>query len=198
MPCTEIGSEWAAQRIQNLSLGCAMWRAVLPRRNDPSIKTLIDRFEYPRLGPGQMWERCQQVVERRGAQVLLGREATKIRHASGRVTAVTLRETEGRLQELPATHVLSSSALPDVARALEQIGLASWREVSDGMVARMRRAYPVYDAGYQEAVATIRSYLETLPNLQQVGRNGQHRYNNQDHSMLTAMLAVRNVLGERH
>ena len=62
----------------------------------------------------------------------------------------------------------------------------------------MRRAYPVYDGHYQGALATVRSFLETLPNLQQVGRNGQHRYNNQDHSMLTAMRAVRNVLGERH
>ena len=56
----------------------------------------------------------------------------------------------------------------------------------------------VYDASYRDAVATIRGYLGTLGNLQQVGRNGQHRYNNQDHSMLTAMLAVRNLLGEQH
>jgi len=76
--------------------------------------------------------------------------------------------------------------------------LVARQEVSDGIVVRMRKAYPVYDAHYRGAVATIRAYLETLPNLQQVGRNGQHRYNNQDHSMLTAILAARNVLGERH
>src|SRR5262249_46842730 len=80
----------------------------------------------------------------------------------------------------------------------EQLGLVSRHEVSDGAVVRMRKAYPVYDARYQGALATLRAYLETLPNLHQVGRNGQHRYNNQDHSMLTAMLAARNVLGERH
>jgi protoporphyrinogen oxidase len=81
---------------------------------------------------------------------------------------------------------------------MEQLGLISRREVSDGTVVRMRKAYPVYDSQYQGAVATIRAFLATLPNLQQVGRNGQHRYNNQDHSMMTAMLAVRNVLGEQH
>jgi hypothetical protein len=62
----------------------------------------------------------------------------------------------------------------------------------------MRKAYPIYDGGYQQTLATLRSYLERFANLQQVGRNGQHRYNNQDHSMLTAMLAVENLLGERH
>jgi protoporphyrinogen oxidase len=84
------------------------------------------------------------------------------------------------------------------ASELERLRLVSRRDVSDGAVVRVRRAYPVYDAHYPAALATVRSYLETLPNLQQVGRNGQHRYNNQDHSMLTAMRAVRNVLGERH
>ena len=61
----------------------------------------------------------------------------------------------------------------------------------------MKKAYPVYDASFQSAVATMRTYLEQFPGLQQVGRNGQHRYNNQDHSMFTALRAARNVLGER-
>jgi protoporphyrinogen oxidase len=81
------------------------------------------------------------------------------------------------------------------ARELQKLGLASRSEVSDGTVVRMRRAYPIYDSEYAHAVTTIREYLNTLPDLQQVGRNGQHRYNNQDHSMLSAMLAARNVLG---
>jgi hypothetical protein len=94
---------------------------------------------------------------------------------------------------------MSDERLLDLgARELEQLGLASRSEVSDGVVVRMRRAYPIYDAEYRRAVAVIRSFLETLPSLQQVGRNGQHRYNNQDHSMLTALLAARNLLGERH
>lgn len=293
--CREIGAEWAAQRIQNLSLASAIWHALFPKNGNGKIKTLIDQFEYPRLGPGQMWERARDVVRERGHQVLLGREVVQIAHREGRVVSVTVQDAEGRREELPAGQVISSMALPDVIRALspappaavleaaerlryrdfltvaliidraelfpdnwiyahspevrlgriqnfknwspdmvpdasksclgleyfvwegndlwampdaqllelgarelEQLRLASRREVSDGCVVRMRRAYPIYDRQYQGAVATIREYLASLANLQQVGRNGQHRYNNQDHSMLTSMLAVRNVLGEQH
>jgi hypothetical protein len=60
---------------------------------------------------------------------------------------------------------------------------------------RVVKAYPVYDGAYTEAVTVVRKWLEGLGNLQLVGRNGMHRYNNQDHSMLTAMLAARNILG---
>jgi hypothetical protein len=62
----------------------------------------------------------------------------------------------------------------------------------------MQKAYPVYDQQYQDSVATVRRYLETLTNLQTVGRNGLHRYNNQDHSMLTGVYAARNIIGERY
>jgi protoporphyrinogen oxidase len=295
IPCTEIGADWAAQRIQNLSLASVIRNACFPRSTNGTIKTLIDQFEYPRLGPGQMWERCRQVVQERGHEVLLGHEVVRIRHDQGRIIAVTVRDMEGHLTELPAGQVISSLALSDVIRALdpsppepvlkaarclryrdfltlglvvdraelfpdnwiyvhspevrlgriqnfknwspdmvpdptktclgleyfvwegndlwsmadgqllelgarelEQLGLISRREVIHGTVVRMRKAYPVYDSQYQPALATIRAFLAQLSNLQQVGRNGQHRYNNQDHSMLTAMLAVENVMGERH
>ncbi len=80
-----------------------------------------------------------------------------------------------------------------------KLGLIDREDVIDSAVVRMPKAYPVYDAGYGEAVETIRQFAEAaLPNLQLVGRNGMHRYNNQDHSMLTAMLAVRNILGGRY
>ena len=241
----------------------------------------------------------------------MSREVIQIYHAAGQVTAVTVRDEEGREETLPATHVISSMALAAVIRALspappaavleaarslryrdfltvalvvdrpelfpdnwiyihspevrlgriqnfknwspdmvpdprksclgleyfvwenqgepdgqgapkagrqeddlwsmpddrlldlgirelEHLGLVSRQEVSDGVVVRMRRAYPIYDSDYRTALGTIRAFLATLPNLQQVGRNGQHRYNNQDHSMLTAMLAARNLLGEQH
>jgi hypothetical protein len=62
----------------------------------------------------------------------------------------------------------------------------------------MKKAYPVYDQHYQDSLAVIRSYLESITNLQTVGRNGLHRYNNQDHSMLTAVYAARNVVGEKN
>jgi protoporphyrinogen oxidase len=77
----------------------------------------------------------------------------------------------------------------------ERLGLASAGEVVDGTVIRMRKAYPVYDASYAEAMATIRRWLVGIPNLQPIGRNGQHRYNNQDHSMLSGVYAARNVVG---
>jgi protoporphyrinogen oxidase len=83
-------------------------------------------------------------------------------------------------------------------RECAHIGLIDPREVKDGTVVRMEKAYPVYDQTYQDSVATIRQYLETFSNLQTIGRNGLHRYNNQDHSMLTGVYAAGNILGERH
>ena len=79
-----------------------------------------------------------------------------------------------------------------------QLGLIDPREVEDGTVVRMEKAYPVYDQTYQAHVTTICHYLETLTNFQTIGRNGLHRYNNQDHSMLTGVYAARNITGERH
>ena len=81
---------------------------------------------------------------------------------------------------------------------LSLIGLADVRRVVDGTVLRVRKAYPVYAQGYREALDVLRGYLGGFENLQLVGRNGMHRYNNQDHSMFAAMLAVRNLFGEAH
>ena len=83
-------------------------------------------------------------------------------------------------------------------RECAQLGLIDRREVKDGTVVRMEKAYPVYDQNYQESVKTVRQYLEALSNFQTIGRNGLHRYNNQDHSMLTGVYAARNIAGERH
>jgi protoporphyrinogen oxidase len=71
-------------------------------------------------------------------------------------------------------------------------------DVEEGRVVRMPKAYPVYDSTFREALSTIRTFLDPLANLQLIGRNGMHKYNNQDHSMLTAMMAVRNILGCHH
>jgi protoporphyrinogen oxidase len=81
------------------------------------------------------------------------------------------------------------------ARELDALGLAPAAKVIDGTVIRERKAYPVYDDEYHESLGIIRGWLASFRNLQVVGRNGMHRYNNQDHSMLTAMLAVENILG---
>jgi protoporphyrinogen oxidase len=85
------------------------------------------------------------------------------------------------------------------AEELEKLGLAPRDKVERGYVVRVPKAYPMYDKDYGERVDTIRGWLEGMENLQQVGRNGLHRYNNSDHSMLTAMRAVENLLrGTQH
>jgi protoporphyrinogen oxidase len=85
------------------------------------------------------------------------------------------------------------------SQEIEKLHLAKAKDVKFGFVARVHKAYPIYDELYAERVATIRRWLETIGNLTQVGRNGLHRYNNSDHSMLTAMRAVDNILlGSEH
>jgi protoporphyrinogen oxidase len=81
---------------------------------------------------------------------------------------------------------------------LDRLGLARAADVEDGTVVRMPKAYPVYDSTYAQSLKTVRAFLDGLGNLQTVGRNGMHKYNNQDHSMLTAMLAAENILGAAH
>jgi protoporphyrinogen oxidase len=85
------------------------------------------------------------------------------------------------------------------AAELDRLGLAKASAIEQGFVIRVPKAYPIYDEEYADRIATIRGWLDTIPNLQQVGRNGLHRYNNSDHSMLTAMRAVENLLtGSQH
>jgi len=83
----------------------------------------------------------------------------------------------------------------------EIVGLGLVPDVScveDGTVIRQKKAYPVYDGEYRKHLAVLQDYMEGFENLQTVGRNGMHRYNNQDHSMLTGLLAAKNILGEQH
>lgn len=79
-----------------------------------------------------------------------------------------------------------------------QLGLIEPNEVIDGTVVRMKKAYPIYDQYYHDSLETLKNYLIRFKNLQTVGRNGLHRYNNQDHSMLTAVYAARNIFGEQY
>lgn len=94
---------------------------------------------------------------------------------------------------------MSDDELLDMSsRELAHLGLASMSDVKDGVVFRQPKAYPVYDRDYQRHLEVIQRFIETIDNLQTIGRNGLHRYNNQDHSMFTAMLAVKNLVGENH
>ncbi|MGB5659637.1 MAG: NAD(P)/FAD-dependent oxidoreductase, partial [Thermoanaerobaculia bacterium] len=297
MPCTEISADWATQRIKNLDLFKAVKNSLIGSGGDREvITTLIDRFHYPRLGPGMMWERLTARLRESGTPVHLETPAKLVHHRDSRITAVTVEAPGGEgNRELPADHVISSMPLrellssfcppppaeilqaasrlryrdfltvvlivkqeevfpdnwiyihsPDVrvgrvqnfgswspemvpdasttslgleyfvqqgddlwsspdeallelaARELAVLSLVSEKDVVDGTVVRMPKAYPVYDDAYKEVLALIRGYLAGFPNLQVIGRNGQHRYNNQDHSMVAGMLAARNVAGETH
>lgn len=296
MPCNEIGAEWAAQRIKNLDLRSAVLHAIGRRPGGSGVvRTLIDRFHYPRLGPGMLWERCRDAVEARGIPTILGAQVSRIVHDGKRVKEVVVRHLSGGVETVPADHVISSMPLPilaqslepalspealsaaarlryrdfltvvliidradvfpdnwiyvhspDVrvarvqnfknwspdmvpdqattslgleyfvregdelwaaddddlialaARELEMIGLVRPEEVREGVVVRMNHAYPVYDRHHASSVEEVRVALDAIKGLHVVGRNGQHRYNNQDHSMLTGILAARNVAGENH
>jgi protoporphyrinogen oxidase len=294
LPCTEIRAEWAAQRIQGLSLARAILNATALNKRSTDIKTLIHEFDYPRLGPGQMWEACRDRIVARGHCVLMGHRATGVRLEGGQVTAVVVDTPEGQ-RVLPADHVISSMALrtlvhtispappaevlaaadgltyrdflvvglmikranlfPDnwiyihtpgvkvgriqnfnnwsaamvptpgttcigmeyfcfegdglwnsadrdlvklASSELAQLGLAGEADVVDAQPVRVPKAYPIYDSAYRGHLDGIREFIDPVPNLHTVGRNGMHKYNNQDHSMLTAMMTVDNMLGASH
>jgi protoporphyrinogen oxidase len=97
------------------------------------------------------------------------------------------------------TWTMSDAELLDLAaRELSELGLAKRNDVTDGLAVRQPKAYPIYDHDYQKSLEVIRDLIETIENLQTIGRNGMHRYNNMDHSMHTGMLAVENILGADH
>src|SRR5213079_2324337 len=81
---------------------------------------------------------------------------------------------------------------------LARIGLIDPTKVVDGVKVLVPKAYPMYDSNFEAAVATIETYLKRFENLQTCGRNGLHRYNNQDHSMWTAILATLNIVDGAH
>jgi protoporphyrinogen oxidase len=296
VPASEISADWGAQRIKGMSLWAAVWeplRARFAGRRDRSkqVTSLIEEFQYPKYGPGMMWERCQELVEAAGTKVIMQTPVTRIRHEGGRATAV-VAETDGVSTEYPADHVISSMPFTQLLKAMDppvpaevqkaaddltfrdfltvalvvpaekvawtdnwiyihapevktmrvqnfgswspylvkdgrnvlgleytvyegdeywtasdddliaqgidelaQLGLMDPADVETGYVVRMPKAYPVYDETYRQNVDVLRRWLaENTPNVHPVGRNGMHKYNNQDHSMFTAMLTVENIV----
>jgi protoporphyrinogen oxidase len=120
IPCTEISADWAAQRIQGLSLGAAVKNALLPPKKtagrEEVVKTLIDSFRYPRKGPGMLWEACAGHVQRMGGEVLMGRRVTGCAYdATSRRYTVTHVDAEGQAQTTAADHVISSAPMRDLA-----------------------------------------------------------------------------------
>jgi len=295
IPCSQISADWAAQRIKGLSLFKAIlnaFRGTSKTQGSAVIKTLIDTFDYPRFGPGQIWEKVAADFQAAGGQLHPGLQVIKLAQRDHRVIAVEAVQAGGARQRFEADHFIVSMPLQETVQALDpalppevaaaarqlgyrdfltvvlvlegenpfpdnwiyiheptvrlgriqnfqnwsadmvalpgttclgleyfcfagddlwtmrdkdlielgqrdltQLGLARPGQVKDGIVVRMEKAYPVYNPGYQRNVSVIRAALAKIANLQVVGRNGMHKYNNQDHSMMTAMLAVKNLQG---
>ena len=310
VPCDEIKPEWGAQRIKGVSISSAIRHAVrsLFKRDDSIAQkdaetSLIERFLYPKLGPGQMWQEVARMVSERGGEVRLGQEVVRV-HADGtRVTGVDVRDVAtGAVTRLDGDAVFSTMPVrelvaslsgvdvpPDVARVaaglayrdfitvglllrklkvrgearpgmpeglvpdnwiyvqerdvkigrlqifnnwspwlvrdpdtvwvgleyfcnegdelwsmpdgeLERFGAAELHKIDvidqadvlDAVVIRVPKTYPAYTGTYDE-FERVRAWVDGFSNLFLIGRNGMHRYNNQDHSMLTAMTAVENL-----
>src|SRR5579864_154224 len=108
----ELSADWAAQRIKSLDLWVVLRSALLPHRQSAQrgeiVTTLIDRFRYPRLGPGQMWERVAEISAGKGHPVQLGRSVSRISHEGGQVTSVTTTTDDGRSETHRGTHFISS------------------------------------------------------------------------------------------
>ncbi len=296
VPVNKLPADFAAQRIKNLSLSSAVLNALLPKRNQKAITSLIEEFQYPKHGPGMMWERCRELVEANGCKVAMDTRVVGIRHMGGRAVAVVAETADGARTEYPCDHVISSMPISQLLKAmdppaaegavraasdlryrdfltvalvvpeensfpdnwiyvhsqdvqvgriqnfgswspymvkegrtclgleyfvfegdetwnkpdeelveqgkreLEILGLVDPARVEAGYVVRMPKAYPFYDEHYKANVAQIVEWLaECAPNVHPVGRNGMHRYNNQDHSMYTAMLTAENIAtGSQH
>ena len=293
IPCTELKAEWAAQRIKGLSLTSAILNMF--RKPDKTIKTLIDRFHYPRQGPGMMWRAVASQIENAGGDLHMRSDVVRITHQDNVITSITANqagvasEIEGTdfISSMPLTelvkkldppapdHVLAAAdelkyrdfltvcliidepnlfednwiyihdpgvkvgriqnfknwspdmvpdqtksslgleyfcnegdalwCLPDAElielgkREVDKLDLAKYDDIVDGCVFRVEKSYPVYDSDYRDHLGVLREYVGGFKNFQTIGRNGLHRYNNQDHAMLTGMLAVRNLLhGETH
>ncbi|MCU1455300.1 MAG: amine oxidase [Acidimicrobiales bacterium] len=296
VPVSDMPADWAAQRVKGLSLGNAILNAITPKKNQKEITSLIEEFQYPKYGPGMMWEVCRDKVVAQGSKVVMETAVTKVRHEGGRAVAVLAEHRGGGTSEYPCTEVISSmpisqlleamdppvpaevkAAADDLAyrdfltvalvvpaekvawtdnwiyihapevrtmriqnfgswspylvkdgrnvlgleytvfegdaawnapdeelieqgkRELEQLGLVRMADIGEGYVVRQKKAYPIYDERYRANVDVLRGWLaEHTPNVHPVGRNGMFRYNNQDHSMFTAMLTAENIATGTH
>jgi len=290
VPTSEIRAEWAAQRIKGLSFVSAAKAAFFGNKGN-KVKSLISEFNYPRFGPGQMWDAMTAAIREQGGEVRLEQRVRGLELDGARIVSVstadqTFEQPDAVISSLPLREVVEMTSPPppqevlDAARGLryrdfltvalvvdgadlfpdnwiyihepsvrvgriqnfrswspwmvpdpdkacvgleyfcfagddlwtmadddlvalasdelERLKLAPKEKVERGYAIRVPKAYPIYDADYAERVGTIRRWLDGIENLQQVGRNGLHRYNNSDHSMLTAMRAVDNLLAGSH
>ncbi|HVV77434.1 MAG TPA: NAD(P)/FAD-dependent oxidoreductase [Mycobacteriales bacterium] len=118
VPASQIEADWAAQRIKNLSLAQAVLHAVFPKRGQTEITTLIDEFRYPKYGPGMMWERARDLAVEAGVKIQMSTRVETVKWDKTGVTAVVARRG-GRRVTVPASAVISSIPLPELARAMD-------------------------------------------------------------------------------
>ncbi len=119
VPVSSMPADWAAQRIKNLSLMSAIVNALTPNRNQKEITSLIEEFQYPKYGPGMMWERCTEQVEAQGTDVRMRTKVVGVQYADGRAHTVVTEARDGTRTELPADHVISSMPFPHLIRAMD-------------------------------------------------------------------------------
>jgi protoporphyrinogen oxidase len=118
IPAASIQADWAAQRIRNLSLSKAVFNAVLPKRNQKSISSLIEEFRYPKLGPGMMWERCAELVEKAGGSVTMRANAETVHRDVNGATALTVRTPDGTATH-ELDHLISSMPISSLVLAMD-------------------------------------------------------------------------------
>ncbi|MDX1662142.1 MAG: NAD(P)/FAD-dependent oxidoreductase, partial [Gemmatimonadota bacterium] len=138
IPCDEISSDWAAQRIRNLDLTSAVKNALFGGRarssgNGEVVASLIDQFHYPRLGPGMMWETWRDRIAERGVETTLESEVVRLHHERGRVRAVDVLHRSGREERVSAAHAVSTMPLRDLVRAMTPEAPASVREAGEAL-----------------------------------------------------------------
>src|SRR5437868_4811942 len=119
----ELSADWAAQRIKSLDLGVAIRSALMPSRRTSKkgeiVTTLIDKFRYPRLGPGQMWEKAAASLAEARQPVLMGRSLLGVEHSGGRVRSVITRDEAGRVEEHKGSHFISSIPIRELVGLLD-------------------------------------------------------------------------------
>ena len=305
VPCNEISAEWGAQRIKGLSLKGVvahfLTKMFRSRRNDIAQKqtetSLIEKFLYPKFGPGQLWEHAASLVTQGGGEIHLGIQIDRINVERDRITSIEGVDHTGERVTFAGDYFFSTMPVRDLIRSLsvpapsevsqvsegliyrdfitvgllakglklaeadggllkdnwiyiqepdvlvgrlqifnnwspwltssndkvwigleyfcnetdpiwklseeemarfavaevEKIGILDADDVEDFHVVHVPKTYPAYFGSY-DRFDVIRRYVDGFENLFLIGRNGMHKYNNQDHSMLTAMTAVENVV----
>jgi protoporphyrinogen oxidase len=306
VPCNEISAEWGAQRIKGLSLKSAAahyLRQTFSRAGSAGIAqkhsetSLVEKFLYPKLGPGQLWEQVAAQIRSAGGEIHFGVAVDAIHTKDNKVLSIEGVNEEGKRLAFHGDYFFSSMPVRDLIRAVTgsvpkevaevseglkyrdfiivgllaknlslaeadgsplkdnwiyiqepnvhvgrlqifnnwspwlvskpdrfwigleyfcndtdalwqlsdkemtqlaigeavKIGILKPDNVEDSHVVHVPKSYPAYFGSY-DRFDVIRNYTDRLENLFLVGRNGMHKYNNQDHSMLTAMTAVENIL----